>query len=557
MKMIKGYPSTSMNDYQLNTTTLIRHGARNFPEQEIIYRSNNQLHRYTYKDAYTRMMKIANFLENQLGVKPGDKIGVLDWNSKRHFELYFAIPGIGATLLQMNVRISPEDLSYVANHSEANYIFVDESLLSVAEAIAPSLEKVKGFIVMSDKPMSEINTSLSPIYHFEEKINIESADYDWPMIEETTAYSACYTTGTTGRPKGVYYSHRNIYLHTMLEAAWIGVNRNDSLLVIVPMFHSNSWGLIHAAVMMGAKITFPGRFGAEDTSPLVDLMIEENVTLTAGSPAIFHPMLQYIQSLENKPDLSKARFLSGASEPPVSLMRGFKELTGAEIIHAYGATETTPMVAVNYHLSTSLKNNLSEEEQWDLRRKQGMPVTGIDLKLLNSDTGAEVPQDGTAMGEICLRGPWITGSYHNAAGTESNFLNGYWRSGDVGTIDQNGYVKVVDRMKDVIKSGGEWISSIDMENTLIGHPEVLDAVVVGIPHAEWQERPLALVVTKDNKTIPKEEFEILLSKYFVKWQFPDQILFVEEIPKTSVGKFNKKEIVKKYENLYLDTESVY
>ncbi|MBL4950756.1 AMP-binding protein [Neobacillus sp. YIM B02564] len=338
----------------------------------------------------------------------------------------------------------------------------------------------------------------------------------------------------------------------MAEAALVGVNSQDCLLVIVPMFHGQSWGLVHTAVMMGAKLIFPGRYTAEDTSPLVDLMIEEKVTLSAGSPAIFLPMLHYIRTFEKKPDFSRARFLSGATEPPVSMMKGFKELTGAEIIHAYGATETTPLVTVNYHLNPQLQNKLTEEEKWDLRRKQGLQAPGIDFKLCNPDTGEEVSRDGKTVGEICVRGPWITGSYHNAPGTENGFWDGYWRSGDAGTIDEYGYVKIVDRIKDVIKSGGEWISSIDLENALMGHPDVLEAAVVGIPHTKWQERPLALVVTKNNKTVSKEEFENLLYDHFAKWQFPDQYIFVNEIPKTSVGKFNKKEIVKKYVHLYQD-----
>lgn len=555
MRKVKGSPSTSMNDYQLNTTTMIRHAVRNFPDQEIIYKNNQQLHRYSYKQAFNRMAKIANFMESKLGVQPGDQIGILDWNSHRHFELYFAIPGTGATMLQMNLRISPDDLAYVTNHSEAKYIFVDETLLPIAEAIAPKLTTVEGFIIMTDKPLSQISTTLPTIYHFEDEIVKESSEYDWPVIDETTAYSACYTSGTTGRPKGVYYSHRNIYLHSLAEAALIGVNSHDCLLVIVPMFHGQSWGLVHTAVMMGCKLIFPGRFVAEDTSPLVDLMIEEKVTLSAGSPAIFLPMLHYIQTLEKKPDLSKARFLSGATEPPISMMRGFKELTGLEIIHAYGATETTPLVAINYHLNPTLTGKITEEEKWDLKRKQGIPVPGIDIKLCNPTTGEEVPWDGKTIGEICVSGPWITGSYHNAPGTETSFSNGYWRSGDVGTIDKTGYLKVADRIKDVIKSGGEWISSIDLENTLMGHPEVLEAAVVGIPHKKWQERPLALIVTKDNKTISNEELEELLSERFSKWQFPDQILTVNEIPKTSVGKFNKKEIVQKYKDLYIEPQS--
>ena len=313
MRIVKGAPSTSMNDYQLNTTTLIRHAVRNFPNQEIVYRSNNEIKRYTYKDAYGRINQVANVLEQKLGVEPGDKIGVLDWNSHRHFELYYAIPGTGATLLQMNLRISADELAYVANHSEAKYIFVDESLLSTAEAIAPNLTTVKGFIIMTDKPLSEIKTTLSPLYHYEDQIKEESTEYDWPMIEETTAYSACYTSGTTGRPKGVYYSHRTIYLHTLASAANLGVNGSDSLLVLVPMFHAQSWGLVQVATLMGAKMIFPGRYQAEDTALLVDLMIEEQVTISGGSPAIFLPMLHYIRTLEKKPNLSKARFLSGAT----------------------------------------------------------------------------------------------------------------------------------------------------------------------------------------------------------------------------------------------------
>lgn len=553
MRVVKGHPATSMDDVQLNTTTMLRHAVRNFPEREILYRYNDKLHRYTYKDAFIRASKIANFLEKRLGVVPGDKIGVLDWNTHRHYELYFAIPGTGATFLQMNLRLSPEELVYVANHSGVRYIFVDDSLLSVAEAIAPQLKTVEGYVIMTDRPLTAFNTALKPVYSYEEAVVAESDHYDWPVIEETSAYSACYTSGTTGRPKGVYYSHRNIYLHTMLMAAMLGINCHDCLLVIVPMFHAQSWGLFFAATMMGAKIILPGRYKAEDPSLLVDLMIKEKVTLSAGSPAIFRPMLHYIRSLDKKPDLSRARFISGATEPPVSLMKGFKELTGAEIIHAYGATETTPMIAVNYRINPTLAEKLTEEERWDLKRKQGMMVPGVDFKLLDPETGEEVPNDGKSLGEICVRGPWITGAYYNHPGSERQFCAGYWKSGDVGVIDEYGYVKVVDRMKDVIKSGGEWISSIDMENLLMGHPDVLEAAVVGIPHEKWQERPLALVVAKNNKTIPREELDNLLSRQFSKWQLPDEILFVKEIPKTSVGKFNKKEIVKQYKDFYMET----
>lgn len=548
MRFVSGCPSTSMNDYQLNTTTFIRHAARTYPEREIAYRTPDGLRRYTYLDAYRRMMRVANALES-LGVKPGDRVGVLDWNSHRHFELYFGIPGTGATLLQMNLRISPEDLAYVGNHSEVSYVFVDESLLPVAEAIAPRLEHVKGFVVMSGRPIGEIETTLPSVRGYEELLAESDAEYDWPMVDEDSAYSACYTTGTTGRPKGVYYSHRNIYLHSMAMAANIGINSDDCAAVIVPMFHGQSWGLFYACVMMGAKLVFPGRYTAEELNPLVDLMIEEDVTVAGGAPAIFQPMLEYIRTLDEKPDFSNARFLSGATEPPLSMMRGFKELTGAEIIHAYGATETTPLVAVNYRLKPSLQSTLTEDQRWDLKRKQGLPINGIDVRVIG-EAGEEVPHDGVSVGEVCMRGPWIAGSYHNAPGTEGAFLDGYWRSGDAGTIDANGYLKVVDRIKDVIKSGGEWISSIDMENAMMAHPDVLDAAVVGLPHPKWQERPLALVVARDGATVTADDIRTLLLETFATWQLPDEIHFVSEIPKTSVGKTSKRTIVAAHRDLY-------
>jgi fatty-acyl-CoA synthase len=431
---------------------------------------------------------------------------------------------------------------------------VDESLLPIAEAIAPNLTGVKGYIIMSERPVEQIETTLSPVYGYEELLSEANDVYDWPMVDETSAYSACYTSGTTGRPKGVYYSHRNIHLHSITMAANLGISSDDCALVIVPMFHGQSWGLFYAATMMGAKLVFPGRYTAEETNPLVDLMIQEKVTLTCGAPAIFQPMLEYIRSLDEKPDLSRARFLSGATEPPLSMMRGFKELTGAEIIHAYGATETTPLVAMNYRLKPSLKRELSDAERWDLKRKQGLLVTGIDVRVVDAD-GQEVSHDGSSVGEVCMRGPWIAGRYHNSPGTEGNFLDGYWRSGDAATIDGNGYLKVVDRIKDVIKSGGEWISSIDMENAIVGHPDVLDAAVVGLPHAKWQERPLALVVRRNGATVTEGDIYALLLNTFAKWQLPDRMLFVPEIPKTSVGKTSKKTIVADYRDLYLGTAS--
>ncbi len=539
--IVTGCPSTMGDDVQLNTTTLIRHAARTHSEQQIVYRKpNGDWDRYTYADCYARIKRAANALRG-IGAKPGDRIGVLDWNSHRHFELYWAIPGIAAAMLQMNLRLAPEDLSYVVNHSEASYIAVDESLLSIAESIAPRLEHVRGWVVMTDKPLSEIETTLSPIYHYEDLLAAAEPEIDWPQIDERSAYSACYTTGTTGAPKGVYYSHRSIYLHAYSQAANLGMSINDCTMLITPMFHGNCWGLPQSAVLMANKIVLPGRFLADEIAPLTDALIAEGVTIANGAPAIFQPMLQHIASLKEKPDLHNARLLSGATEPPLSMMRGFSELTGAQIVHAYGATETTPMVAMNFP-KPSLKATLTVDERWDLMRKQGLPLSGVDFKILDAAEN-EMPFDGTSVGEICVRGPWISTSYHNLADSAERFTDdGYWRSGDVGAIDTNGYLKVTDRIKDVIKSGGEWISSIDMENAIVGHPSVVEAAVVGIPHAKWQERPIALVVTAPGATLTKEDIYELLDASFAKWQLPDQVLFVDEIPKTSVGKFDKKHI---------------
>ncbi|MBB3178056.1 long-chain fatty acid--CoA ligase [Variovorax sp. Sphag1AA] len=538
--ILQGCPSTMGDDHQLNTTTLIRHAARTHADQEIVYRTpTGGWARYTYGDCYERVCRSANALRT-LGVAAGDRVGILDWNSRRHLELYWAIPGLGAVMLQMNLRLAPEDLGYVVAHSEASYVLVDETLLPLAEAIAPHAAGVKGWIVMTDKPLSEIKTSLAPLHHHEDLLAAAQPVIDWPQVDERSAYSACYTTGTTGRPKGVYYSHRAIYLHSMAMANNVGITLDDCTMLITPMFHGQSWGLPQAATLMANKIVLPGRYAAEDTAPLTDALIAEGVTVANGAPAIFQPMLQYIETLPQKPDFSRLRMLSGATEPPLSMMKGFHDLTGAEVVHAYGATETTPLVAINRY-KPSVRKRLAADERWALKRKQGLPVAGVDLKIIGPD-GGELPHDGQSVGEVCVRGPWITASYHGVSDVDDRFIDGWWRSGDVGSIDADGYLKITDRIKDVIKSGGEWISSIDMENSLMGHPAVRDAAVVGIAHAKWQERPLALVVLKPGQAATQAQLLAHLSAAFSKWQLPDQILFVESIPKTSVGKLDKKRI---------------
>lgn len=550
---IKGAPSTMGNDVPLNTTTLIRHAARSQPTREVVYRAGDEWKRTDFAGIYRNVSRQADAMANKLGVKPGDTVGVLDWNTRNHFELYWSIPALAAVMLQMNIRLSPEDLSYVVKDSNASVIFVDETLLPVAHSIEELVPGVKTWVVMTaeDRPVDAEIVKLKNWISMDELVEGANEDYDFPIIDETSAYSACYTTGTTGRPKGVFYSHRSIVLHAYATAKDIGVRSDDTVMLITPMFHASGWGLAQVAVLSTTKVVLPGRYSADTMQMLSEALVNEEVTVVNGAPAIFSPMLTYIESLDEAPDLSRLRMMSGSSEPPLKLMRGFYEACGAEIVHAYGATETSPLVTVNRFTPDVLKK-YSDDELWELKRKQGYPVTNVDVRLLDG-IGNEVPWDGESAGELCVRGPWITRTYHGMSDEdlEGRFVDGYWRSGDIGTIDEDGYLKLTDRLKDVIKSGGEWISSIDMENLLMSHPGLSDAVVVGIAHPKWMERPFVLAVAKDPANPPTlESIHEHLSKAFAKWQLPDAVEYTDELPRTSVGKLNKKLIREQFADYY-------
>jgi fatty-acyl-CoA synthase len=545
-EIITGCPSTSGDDYQLNTVNFIKGAARTYPEVEVVSRRlDGTMYRYNYAEAYQRIKQLANALVKQ-GVKAGNRVAVVEWNTHRYWELYQAISGIGAVLLQVNLRISAEDKIYVIGHSEATHLFVNETLLPLIEPIVNRLETVKKYYVITDKDFSQVQSKLELAGGYEELLAAEKPEFDWPMIDETSAYSACYTSGTTGKPKGVYYSHRCICLHTQAFAITANLSYRDVVMQTVPMFHANGWGLFLSACMVGAKLVFPGMYTAEKLEVLVDLMISEKVTVNEGAPAILIPMLHYLNSLGEKPQFENLRIFSGATEPPLSMMEGFAKY-GADIIHAYGATETTPLVTSN-SLKPSL-SGLSDFEKWDLRKKQGLPLNGLDFRIVDID-GKDVPKDGESTGEVLIRGPWITRSYYNDARSAEAFLDGYWRSGDAGYFDKDGYLKITDRFKDIIKSGGEWISSIDLENAIMAHPGILEASVVGIKHPKYQERPLALVVATPGISLTKEEVLAAIGGQFAKWQLPDDVIFVDEIPKTSVGKFSKKDIRARYKDHY-------
>ncbi len=554
MSLVHGFPATSQDGYQLNVTNIIRHAARNFADQEIASRKHDgTIFRYTYRQAYDRVGRLANALAG-LEVKVGDRVGVLAWNTHENYEIYFGVPGMGAVMLTLNLRLSPADLSYVVNHAGASLIIVDELLVPIAKAIAPLCPQVKGYVVITSRKIDEFKEQLPNVWSYEEILAQASPSYDWPDLDEKSAYAACYTTGTTGKPKGVYYSHRNVYLHSCAIALNCETTMRDCSLQIVPMFHALGWGTAQAATLVGCRQVFSGMYTLDTLGTLAELFVKEKVTVSAGAPAIFMPFLEYIRTLDPKPDLSGVRLLSGATEPPVAMMKGFADLTGAEVIHAYGATESTPLATIN-RIKPWMESTLTEEERWDQKRKQGYCVVGLDLTVIDS-SGNQVPPDGQTQGEVLIRGPWITSCYYNAPGSETQFTqDGYWRSGDVGTIDAEGYVKITDRVKDVIKSGGEWISSVDMENEIVSHPGVLEAAVVGVPHPKWQERPLALVVLRPESRggVDADEIRNHLSKKFAKWQLPDIVEFVDSIPKTSVGKINKKVIREEHKGAYGDS----
>ncbi|MFW9865463.1 MAG: long-chain-fatty-acid--CoA ligase [Candidatus Thorarchaeota archaeon] len=550
MKIVKGFITQTGENYQLNVITLMKHGIRNFSRQEIVSRKiDGSLFRYTYKDSYERMKRLANAL-NTIGVKVGDRVGVMAWNHHQHFELYFALPGTGAVMVTLNLRLSPQDLSYVVNHSGIKVIIFDEDLIPIVESIIPFCQELKKYVVITDKKLQEIETKLAPLYSYEELLKKASPIYDWPYLDENSAYGACYTTGTTGKPKGVYYSHRYVYLQAIAFTAQMSMDPNDVVLQLVPMYHVLGWSKPQAAVYAGSKLVLSGKWSLDDLEEITNLMVQEKVTISGGVPAVFMAMLEIIRKMDQKLDLTHTRLICGGAEPPIALMRGFWDETGGEIIHSYGSTEAMAITTLNF-FKPWLKKELTEKELWDLKKKQGTIVSGLDIEIID-ETGNKLPHDGKSSGEIILRGLWILTNYYNAPTTKESFTEeGYFKSGDAGTLDSEGYLKITDRIKDVIKSGGEWISSIDMENVLVSHSGVREAAVIGIPHPKWEERPLALIVLREGfESVNEEEIRLHLLKSFAKWQLPDKILFVKSIPRTSVGKLDKKVMRQKYNNLY-------
>ncbi len=523
-----------MQDYELTTQHGLWRIQRLFPRKEIVTKQESGVHRTTYREMVPRINQLAGALK-RLGVGESDRVATLCWNNHRHLELYYAIPCMGAVLHTLNLRLFPKDLEFVIQDAEDKVLFVDQTLIPILNQLAGKLPTVKHLVLISNgQPVPD--HQLGPMLDYETLLKGESTEYEWPKLREQMAAAMCYTSGTTGNPKGTVYSHRSQFIHTMcvLQADSLGLTERDTVFPIVPMFHANSWGLPYAAGFAGSKIIFPDRWMG-DAASIVELAETEGATIMAGVPTIWTSTAAYLEQTGKR--LPKVQtVICGGSAVPRALMERMDKL-GLRMLHAWGMTETSPIGSVGLVRSWTPK-----DKELDERLTQGIAVPGVEIRIADPATFAELPWDGIAFGEIQVKGPWIAKGYYHNADPEKLTPDGWFRTGDVAKIDPDGHIIIVDRTKDVIKSGGEWISSVDLENAIMGHPKVLEAAVIGLPHPRWDERPVAFVVERPEfkgQVTPEEIREFLEGK-LAKWWLPDEIRFIDEVPKTSVGKFDKK-----------------
>lgn len=533
-----------MMDRPLLISSLIEYAARYHRHSEIVSRTvEGGFHRYGWADCESRAKQVANALR-RLGIEFGDRVGTIAWNTYRHLELYFGISGIGAVCHTINPRLFPDQIRYIVNHAEDKLLFVDLTFVPLVEKLAPVLAPVRHFIVMTDKAHMP-STSLPNVLCYEELLAAESPDLVWPEFDEHTAGSLCYTSGTTGNPKGSLYTHRSTVLHSFhcCMADFAAHNSAERMCPVVPMFHANAWGIPYSAAMCGMSLVMPGP--ALDGASLYELFEKERVTMSAGVPTIWLGLLNHVAEKGARFNHLK-RTLIGGSAVPLAMIQTFENKYGVEVMHGWGMTEMSPIGTIGTLLPH--QRSLSKEEQHAIKVKQGRAIYGVDLKVVGPD-GSEQPHDGVSRGELLVRGPWIVSGYYNdPKATEAAVTpDGWFRTGDVVTIDAEGFVQIVDRAKDVIKSGGEWISSIDVENAAMGHDDVAEAAVIGLPHPKWGERPLIIIVPKQGRTPAKESILAYLAKHLAKWQLPDDVVFVKEIPHTATGKILKTKLRELYQ----------
>lgn len=535
-----------MMDFPLTLTHFFDRARQFFPKGEIVSRlGDGSLHRTTYGEFAKRTLRLASALK-KLGVKPGDRVATFAWNHYRHLEAYFAIPCMGATLHTLNLRLHPDEVGYIARHAEDQIVIIDESLMPLFEKFRSHIPSLRHVIVMRDKPAEKSGGSE---LDYETLLADADPKFEFPALDEKQEAALCYTSGTTGNPKGVAYSHRSLVLHSMALCMVdsLGFCESDAALPVVPMFHANAWGMPYACVLTGAKLVFPGP--KLDAESLLDLMSREKVTVAGGVPTIWLGILALIDADPKKYDLSSIRTMTiGGSAAPAAMIDGFQKRHGIHITHAWGMTEMSPVGTV-CRIKRERKN-LGDDAMLELRASQGYALPFVETRH-TGENGEVLPWDASTMGELEVRGPWVAASYVGDEGQDRWTTDGWFKTGDVVTMDSEGYVRITDRSKDVIKSGGEWISSVALENALMAHPAVLEAAVFAANHEKWGERPVAAIVLKKDQTVTKEELGAHLAKNVAKIWMPDDYVFVDQVPRTSTGKFLKSKLRADYGDILM------
>jgi fatty-acyl-CoA synthase len=537
-----------MMSQPLLISSIIQYADRHFGANEIVSRRvEGDIHRYTYHACHKRARQLANALKG-LGVRMGDRVATLAWNGYRHMEAYYAVSGSGAVLHTLNPRLHPEQMAYIMNHAEDQYLLFDMTFLPLVEAVAPHLKTVKGLIALCGRDRMPAESKLPNLLCYEDLIAKNSDQYEWPVFDENSASSLCYTSGTTGNPKGALYSHRSTILHSyasiMPDA--LNISARDTVLPVVPMFHVNAWGLPYSVPMTGAKMVFPG--GALDGKSLHELFEQEGVTFSAGVPTVWLGLLTYVGQNNLKFSTFKRTVIGGSACPP-SMMKTLQQQYGIEVVHAWGMTEMSPLGTAAGLQAKHL--SLPAEAQQALLEKQGHAIFGVDMKIVD-DAGKELPWDGKTYGNLLVKGPWVIDSYFKGEG--GNVLqDGWFPTGDVATIDADGTMQITDRSKDVIKSGGEWIGTIDLENIAMSHPAVQQAACIGIAHPKWDERPLLVVIKKPGMDVSKEELIKFYDGKIAKWWTPDDVAFVDALPIGATGKILKNRIRDTFKDYKLPT----
>jgi fatty-acyl-CoA synthase len=529
---------STMQEFPLTIGGLLRHGTTVHADSEVVTATPDGIRSMSYADLGRRAARLANGLRS-LGITGDQRVGTFQWNNAEHLEAYLAVPAMGAVLHTLNIRLFPEQLTYIANHAEDEVVFVDRSLLPLLWPLIDTMTTVKQVVVMDDGSRNEIPDDARIADY--EALLAEADPVDFHVSDENQAASMCYTSGTTGNPKGVAYSHRSTVLHTMAATTpnAFGLGARDVAMPVVPMFHANAWGIAHAAPAAGASLVFPGAMMQPEA--LADLIVNEGVTFTAGVPTIWQGVLPHLAGRPHKlRDIG-----CGGSAVPKVLSEAYRTQVGIPILQAWGMTETSP-VASSGVLPTRF-DHVSDDERADQRARAGLPLFGVEARIVDADSLEPLPWDDVATGELQVRGPWCAQDYYNPdAGVELSTPDGWMRTGDVAAMDEFGSIRIADRTKDLIKSGGEWISSVDLENAIMSHPKVKEAAVVGIRHPKWDERPLACVVLNEGETATSEEILEFLRPLVAKWWLPDAVEFIDEVPKTSVGKFSKKDLRAKF-----------